>query len=263
MPKPAHELFAFAARVLQSDALADKLAPPPRSTASSGTPMRLAAPVRPATLQMVPAKLAKVPPPQGLTDPHQRVRILHALANHELQAVELFAWAMLAFADMPPAFHHGLRGILEDEQRHFRLYEARLADDGVAFGDLPVSGHFWNMLDELTTPARFLAVMGLTFENANLDFAQAYRAVALAKHMPALAEVFEIVHREEIAHVRFAYHWLQKLVPGDGWDAYVANLPAPLTPVRARGKEFDVAARHAAGLDDAFIARLARATSVA
>jgi len=29
----------------------------------------------------------------------QRALILHALANHELQAIELFAWALLAFTD--------------------------------------------------------------------------------------------------------------------------------------------------------------------
>ena len=30
-----------------------------------------------------------------MRDPAQRARILHALANHELQAIELFAWALL------------------------------------------------------------------------------------------------------------------------------------------------------------------------
>lgn len=252
-----HELFAFAERVLSSELLADKLATPPRGAVVPGTPRRMGPPARPPALRMVPARMAKVPAPQGLTDPHQRTRILHALANHELQAAELFAWAMLAFADMPAPFHHGLRGILHDEQRHFFLYQAELAKDGVAFGDLPVSGHFWNQLDAMTRPEHFLVVMGLTFENANLDFAQSYREVAAAHEMTALADAFDVVHREEIRHVQFAHHWLQKLVDGPTWAAYCELLPPPLTPLRARGKRFDVASREAAGLEPSFIAQLA------
>jgi len=73
------------------------------------------------------------PPIAGMADPTQRARILHALANHELQAIELFAWAVLAFPAAPLAFRRGLVAILADEQRHFRLYEARLAAYAIPF----------------------------------------------------------------------------------------------------------------------------------
>ena len=63
-----------------------------------------------------------MPPIAGMRDPAQRARILHALANHELQAIELFAWALLAFPDAPLAFRRGLVAILADEQRHLALY---------------------------------------------------------------------------------------------------------------------------------------------
>ena len=69
-----------------------------RRTSSSRTPcppLRLAAPGRPANLGIVPVKRGIVPPVAGMHDPAQRARILHALANHELQAIELFAWALL------------------------------------------------------------------------------------------------------------------------------------------------------------------------
>ena len=121
-----------------------------------------------------------MPPIAGMRDPAQRVRILHALANHELQAIELFAWALLAFPDAPLAFRRGLVAILADEQRHLALYTERLAALGTGFGDQPVTGHFWNKLDHLADPLAFVCAMGLTFENANLDFAGDYARAAHA-----------------------------------------------------------------------------------
>ena len=75
-----------------------------RPSSSSTMPepeLRLAAPGRPAELAIVPGRHARVPPLAGMRDPAQRARILHALANHELQAIELFAWAVLAYPDAP------------------------------------------------------------------------------------------------------------------------------------------------------------------
>src|SRR4029079_5018404 len=98
-----------------------KRTPPPDDLVleDAGSPLRLAAPGRPATLQIVPGPAARVPPIAGMRDPAQRVRILHALANHELQAIELFAWALLAFPDAPIAFRRGLVAILAPESWHF------------------------------------------------------------------------------------------------------------------------------------------------
>jgi len=191
-----------------------------------------------------------------MRDPIQRARILHALANHELQAIELFAWALLAFTDAPRGFRSGLLGILADEQLHLALYQARLAALGVEFGDMPVTGHFWSKLDHLSTPLGFVCAMGLVFENANLDFALEYARAARSVGDEATARVLEQIHAEEIDHVRFAWTWLQKLAPGDPWETYVSQLTFPLGPHRARGATYCVDSRRKAGLSEDFIARL-------
>jgi uncharacterized ferritin-like protein (DUF455 family) len=203
-----------------------------------------------------------VPSLKGMHDPAQRARLIHALANHELQAAELFAWALLAFPEAPPAFRRGLLGILADEQRHCRLYLERLAAHGERFGDHPVTGHFWNHLAAYTSPLAFVAAMGLTFENANLDFAGETAAALGSAGDRATAGVLEVVHREEIRHVAFAWHWLSVLAPGrPAWEAYVDALRFPLQPKRARGRTFDRAARQAAGLEAGFIDRLEACTA--
>ena len=250
----------YALAIVTSDTLAGKLVPPPEglNLEDAGAPLRLEAPGRPTTLAIVAGRSAKVPPIAGMRDPSQRARILHALANHELQAIELFAWALLAFPDAPLAFRRGLVAILADEQRHLALYGERLAAHGVTFGDLPVTGHFWNKLDHLATPLAFVCAMGLTFENANLDFAGEYAAAARASGDEATAAVLDRVHEDEIAHVHFGYVWLRRLSDDDDtWRAYLANVRFPLGPRRARGATFDREARRRAGLDDAFIDALA------
>lgn len=253
----------YARRVVLGETLADKLAPPPDGLplADAEAPLWLAAPGRPAELAIVPGRAGRVPPLAGMRDRGQRARILHALANHELQAIELFAWALLAFPAAPEPFRRGLVAILADEQRHLGLYLERLAAHHTSFGDHPVTGHFWHKLDHFRTPLRFCCAMGLTFENANLDFANEYAAAARAAGDEETARVLEVVHEDEISHVRFGWVWMNKLAEAEpasqaAWETYVANLEWPLSPARARGKTFSAEARRRAGLDEEFIRAL-------
>ncbi|HTM21355.1 MAG TPA: DUF455 family protein [Kofleriaceae bacterium] len=257
------ELRAFAERVLQATTVAGKLDPPagPLTDGDPGPALRVAAPVRPPELPIRSSREVRVPPVDGYRDPAQRARILHALANHELQAAELFAWALLAFPAAPPPFRRGLCAILADEQRHCRLYVDRIEALGARFGDFGVTGHFWSKLcADVHAPLDFVCLMGLTFENANLDFAAEYAAAARAAGDPDTAAVLARVHADEIEHVGFAWHWLAELAPGaDPWQLWVDTLRWPLGPGRARGRSFDRAAREAAGMTPAFIDRLAAA----
>jgi uncharacterized ferritin-like protein (DUF455 family) len=249
----------YARAVIAAETMAGKLAPPPAGVLldDDGPPEAIAAPGRPPGLEAIHHRKVSVPPLAGMRDPAQRARILHALANHELQAIELFAWALLAFPDAPRPFRAGLLGILAEEQLHLGLYLERLAAHGVAFGSLPVTGHFWNKLPEPATPLRFVCWMGLTFEQANLDFAGDYARAARAAGDPATADVLDRVHADEIGHVRFAWTWLERFAPGvDPWDAYLANVTPPLGPHRARGRDLDADARRAAGIAEPFIAQL-------
>ncbi len=207
-------------------------------------------------------KKRKVPPLSGFRDLNQRVRILHALANHELQAIELFAWAIVRFPSTPAAFRSGLLRILGEEQRHCSLYLDRLAALGGRFGDWPLSGYFWTRAQFIETPVKFICAMCLTFENANLDHALALEEEARTSGDPETADVLRIVHDDEVGHVRFGLHWLsQWKEPGQSLvDAWLANITFPLRPELARGDRFFEGSRRAVGFDDSFIALLAAAS---
>ena len=255
------EVRGFAAGVIEATTLEGKLAPPPANLTDSepGIAVRYDEPVRPPGLAIVRGGRVKVPRPAGFADPAQRTRILHALANHELQAAELFAWALLAFPQAPRTFRKGLTAILADEQRHCRLYLGRLEAAGGVFGDLPVSGHFWSRAAGIESPLAFVCTLGLTHENANLDFAVEHAAAARAAGEEETARAIEEIHDDEVRHLAFAWRWMRHFKDegaGD-WEAFTAAGPAHAAE-RARGKTFDRAAREAAGLDAAFIDRLER-----
>lgn len=254
------QLRERALAIVEAETLEGKLAPIPAGVedVERGPALRIAAPGRPRELRIASARTVRVPPAAGMRDPAQRARILHALANHELQAVELFAWALLAFPDAPRLFRRGLVAILRDEQRHFRLYQGRIEAHGHRFGDVPVTGHFWNHLGQISSPLAFVCIMGLTFENANLDFAQDYARAARAAGDLETAAVLDQVHRDEVRHVRFAWRWLDRWRGQEpAWDVYQGSMSPPLGPARARGRDLCTDSRRAAGLDPDFIARLA------
>jgi uncharacterized ferritin-like protein (DUF455 family) len=255
------ETRAFALALLEADTLEGKLRPPPAAPRDEhpGPALFVRGPVRPPALRHDPARRVHVPPLEGMPDPAQRARILHALANHELQAAELFAWALLAFPDAPPAFRRGCLGLLADEQAHCHAYLRRLAALGHALGDFGVTAVLWRAVGRLRTPLDFVCTLGLTFENANLDFAREHAAAARAAGDEETARVLEQVHADETRHVAFAWRWFQRLKPpgADDWETWRAHVRRPHGPGRARGASFDAGARRAAGLEEAFIRRLA------
>lgn len=253
------DLRDYAASLLTATTVEGKLRPPAGVGESVGNvPGTVPTLSRPPGLEIREGGRVRVPPAHAWPDVAQRVRILHALANHELQAAELFAWAILTFADVPDAMRRGWLRILGDEQRHCRMYCDRMAAHGARFGDFPVSGHFWRKAKDMTSPLRFTCAMGLTFENANLDFGGDLVAAAQKAGDTESTRVLRAVHADEVQHVHFAFEWLVRLKDPSqsAWEAYLANVDAPQGPSRARGAAFDRAAREAAGFDEDFIARL-------
>lgn len=249
-------LRSYALGLLEADTLAEKLSPPPAGlTDGDLSPALLPAlPARPPGL--VPAgRPVKVPPLVGFSDPAQRVRLLHGWFNHELQAVELFAWGLLSLPDAPPAFRRGLITLLADEQRHAALYLERLAAHGCSPGDFPVSAYLWGKRSAMDTPLRFVSAMCLVFEGANLDHTLDAVAVARAAGDEATARALETVHREELSHVAFGYLWLRRLLPegGDELAGWQQALDPPLRPALARGPTLHPESRRSAGLDQRWV----------
>lgn len=217
---------------------------------------RIAAPGRPIELTTTD-RSPKTPSRGALARPAIRARLLHTLAHHELQAAELFCWAVLAFPDAPRELLRGFVRLALEELEHLALYRAHTERLGTSFGVLPVRDWFWERVPSSPTALDFVAFVGLGLEGANLEHSARF-ARWFHEHGDADgAAVLARVERDEIGHVAFAKRWFEQLSgrPLD-FDAWSAHLPAPLTPMVLRGLPLNRDARRSAGLDDAFLARL-------
>lgn len=253
----------WCADFVRATTLAEKLAPAPppdlRAEASWGASveaLRIASPGRPPELSVV-ARAPGAPRPEAVRDPAARARLVHTFVHHELQAAELFCWAVLAFPATPREFRAGLVRLALEEIEHLQLYLGLLGGLGRQFGEFPVRDWFWQRVPSCTTPESFVAFQGLGLEGANLEHAARYAAAFRQIGDARSAAVLEQVEHEEITHVAFARHWFERFTGAElDYDLWKAALPPPLSPAILRGKPLNLAARRRAGLDERFLARL-------
>ena len=255
------ELRLFAERVLLSPSLDEKLGSVriPFTDEQPGAALRVTEPARSPDLQFGMRRAAPaMPHPDTFVDPAKRAIAHHIMANHELQALEVMAWMLLAFPEAPRDFRLGMARIMQDEQRHTRMHIERAAALGLRFGDLPVNAYIWKKSQEFESVMDYLAGLPLTFEGRNLDHTLEFDGYFTAVHDPKSAAMMQAIHRDEIEHVAFGMEWLRKLKPPElsDWDAYVQHLHFPLRPDKSVGDVFHEGPRLAAGMSEEFVARL-------
>lgn len=264
MPVHAVTLRQFCSGILGSGDLPSKLSPPvqmdgrPLDDSDPGHALYIAHPVRDPSIAMA-SGLPNLPRVGALKDPNARITCLARFAHHELMAVELFAWALLRWPDLPRELRREFTRTLADEQRHCQMYIDRLTALGGTFFNPPYSNYFWKHVPAISRSPHganaFLAAMGLTLEQANLDFTLLYSEAFREAGDSESADILMKVHADEIKHVAMAAHWIKVLGPPgtDIIEAYSEAVPFPLSAARAKARQFDVTSRRRAGLGEPFI----------
>ena len=199
----------------------------------------------------------KFPKAGRLNETDKKAMALHSFANHELLAIEMMAAALLIYPhanEEDIRFKRGILTALKDEQKHLRLYIGRLNELGYSFGDFPLNDFFWRQMEKLKTPSQYAAVISLTFEAANLDFAQYYSKLFRSFGDEKTAAVLDVVLEDEISHVAFGSFWLKKWREDKKlWEYYLQSLPWPFTPARSKGIGFDPELHRRAIGDEEFL----------
>jgi uncharacterized ferritin-like protein (DUF455 family) len=266
---PPGSIAAWCLALLRAERLEDKLepAPPPdpeQPGAFESEPVvrRLAGPGRPPGWVLL-HKAEKRPSAGALRRPEPRARLLHTCLHHELQAAELFAWAVLAFPETPREFRAGLLRLATEELEHAGLYRGRLWALGFEFGVFPLRDWFWERARGCRTPLEFVALMGLGFEGGNLEHGARLAAQFRAAGDEPSALVFERIQREEIGHVAFGRLWFERFCGAPlEFEAWRRALPPPLSPALMKGRPLNRAARRLAGLPAEFLDALEAVPSV-
>lgn len=257
------EIREWAISILAADSLESKLFQPDMLTDFCPGPAIIwDEPVRPPGMSFVRCgKEDKLPSFQEHNHVDNRAICLHRFAGHELLAVEIMAYTLLAFPDAPRNFRRGLAHTLKEEQEHVRLYVNRLAALNVKFGDLPLFRHFWRHTPYIKSPLDYICMMSLTFEMANLDFAPMYGS-SFARHGDEeSAQLMAKILSDEINHVGFGWNWLKrlKMTSQTEWDAWETTLASTLlVPKRARGFLLNEKPRQQAGISQDWVEKLSK-----
>lgn len=256
------ELREWAVQILSSDTLEGKLTSPFILTDYfPGTPFKWKEPIRPPGMGFTKrSREEKLPPFNEHKDPDKRAICLHRFAGHELLAVEIMAWVLLAYPEASPKFRKGVAYTLKEEQEHVRLYIKRMEELGIKFGDLPLYRHFWIHTPYIQSPLHYISLMSLTFEGANLDFASLYRDSFKKAGDEKSAALMQTILTDEINHVKFGWKWLKEFKDKETseWEAWESTLNTTLvTPKRAKGFYVHSQPRLDAGLPVEWIKRLA------
>ena len=254
------ELRDFALQILTSTDLESKLYTPDRLTDfNPGSELLIDLPARSAEMQFKRhSKEEKLPTFKDHHSHEKRAICLHRFCGHELLAVEMMAYALLAFPNAPKAFRKGLANTLIEEQHHVLIYKKRLNELGIQFGDLPLYKHFWKHIPYLKCPENYLSAMSLTFEMANLDFAPLYRDSFLRHQDLESAQLMQTIINDEIGHVSFGVSWMHRM-NHEGKDPFIfykENLPPILDPKRSKGFVFQKELRKKAGVPESWIQSL-------
>ena len=255
------ELREWATLILSADTIEGKLFDPGAWTDHApGPPLIWQEPTRPPGMSFsTRTKEEKLPPFQEHRDPYKRALCLHRFGGHELLAVEIMAYTLLAFPDAPSTFRRGVAHTMREEQGHVKLYMEQMKRLGVTFGDLPLYRHFWRHTPYIQSPLHYISIMSLTFEMANLDFAPMYGKSFAAFGDVEAAKLMATILKDEISHVRFGWRWLQQFNSGaeSEWGTWEHTLSSTLlTPKRAKGFVVHEQPRQQAGIPDEWISKL-------
>jgi uncharacterized ferritin-like protein (DUF455 family) len=251
------ELRDFATQVLFSESLEAKLLGPDGDFTDfhPGEAVRTAAPGRPANLRFS-RRGAKMP--KAVHEPRLRAIAHHIMANHELQALEVMAWVLLAFPEAPTEFRLGMAVVMRDEQRHTQMHVRRARELGLEFGDKAVNSYVWKKGIQAESLLDYIACLPLTFEGGNLDHSLEFAAMFERAGDAKSAAVMRKIHHDEIEHVAFGVKWLRLLKPAGAsdWDVFRSLQKPPLRPEDAVGCPFHREPRLEAGLSPEFVDQL-------
>lgn len=214
-------------------------------------------PGRPSRPELVPPLAVRH---RSMRTVEGRAALIHALAHIEFNAINLALDAIWRFPDMPREYYADWMQVAAEEALHFSLLSQHLQTQGFQYGDFTAHNSLWDMAEK--TQGDILARIALvprTLEARGLDASPPMRAKLAQAGDIAVAEILDIILRDEIGHVAIGNRWFGWLCEQRGLEpiATYAALAVQYKAPQLRGP-FNLEARRAAGFSELELAALAR-----
>ena len=222
------------------------------------------APARPLPIPGRPQQPELVSPTQlprrGFHTAEGRVRLAHAIAHIEFNAINLALDAVYRFRGMPAQYYSDWLQVAEEEAKHFGLLSRYLQNHDASYGDFPAHNGLWEMA--LKTDHDVLVRMALVprvLEARGLDVTPGMIRRLQGAGDDELIAILQVIFDEEIGHVKIGSHWFYHVCQQRGLnpaDTFVSLLQQYMTQGVAGPFELD--ARRAAGFTEQEMQRLAQ-----
>lgn len=138
--------------------------------------------------------------------------LFHALAHIEFNAINLAIDACYRFQNMPHEYYANWLSVANDEVYHFRLLNEHLSRLGYTYGDFNAHTGLWDMA--IRTENNILhriALVPRVLEARGLDAIPEIKKKVLKINDHDGAKILDIIHRDEINHVKFGDKWFKYL----------------------------------------------------
>jgi len=179
----------------------------------------IAQPGRPEKPVLVaPRKLSK----RSVHTPQGKAALIHALCHIEFNAINLALDAVYRFAGMPSEYYADWLQVAKEEASHFELLVEHLGSLSYKYGDFPAHNGLWEMAVETDHDVLVrMALVPRVMEARGLDVTPAIMEKLGNSGDNRAVEILQIIHRDEIGHVRIGTRWFRYLCQQRGIDPLV------------------------------------------
>lgn len=194
----------------------------------------------PGLVPMDPARDVQVlhpknhPPKKGFSSTEGQARMLHDLANIELQAMELGLRTLVEFPSAPIGFREELLAVTVNEAEHLAMCLEGIEALGFKWGDWPVHNGLWfatdredNILDRILIVHRYLEGSGLDAGDTLI------RRLEGTDGKNTIQKIVKQINYEEIGHVDFGSRWYREICESKKID-WAEDFPTRMTSLRHR-----------------------------
>lgn len=163
--------------------------------------------------------VSRRPEKPGFASREGQGRLVHDLANIELQAMELALRTLHEFPDAPTAFREELAVIAEGEGRHLGLCLDALENLGYRWGHWAARTSLWDAVSDRDSLIDRVVIVHRYLEGSGLDAGESILRRLAGVDASAVRPAVETIVREEVDHVAFGSLWYHRLCEREKIDA--------------------------------------------
>lgn len=169
-----------------------------------------------------------LPPKKGISFVEGQARLLHDLANIELQAMELGFRTLLEFPHLDSKFLDELESLTLGEGHHLSMCLEELSNMGFPWGTWPVHLALWTATSPEDSILDRLLIVHRYQEGGGLDAGETLLRRVREMKLHNIEKILNVIFSEELGHVQFGSYWYKKFATQEGLnpeEEFVRRLP--------------------------------------